>query len=187
MARMSEEQKKDLKFKLGLAVLALCIAIPVCVIGPYIESVRDHYRDNAATDPNAPTRLYWIATIQMNTGREEAGIKTCELFWELFMSDEEDWDLAEETSLHKYLDEVPLSYMYWKLTEDEDEKKAPVALADKEVVAKVLVLLGNYFEGEHNYERSDHLMGALRAFWPEGTEGRIQGDKGLTRSQGRSF
>ncbi|MGE0713229.1 MAG: hypothetical protein AB7N76_36560 [Planctomycetota bacterium] len=191
---MSEEQRKDLKLKLTLLTIVVIIGVPIAAAGPYLGKVRDHFREKAKEDPNAPHRYVQIAMLYSWTGRQAAARETCEEFWKLFMSDQEDYDSIPEANYCKYAihrsDGVPQSYMPWLLEKFPDGvKPEPVRKASRDDAAEILELYANILcdEKPPNYPFADHIHTLLASFWPPGSKGQKYGADGLLRMKQRSY
>lgn len=185
----SEQQKEDLKFKITVAVTLAVILTPIITLGPALPKVLDHYRTNAAKDPNAPARYIQIANVQNTTFREDQALKTLEEFYMLFMEDDYDPDDIPEENISKYYKDVglPNRWCYWIPIGDADAKPAPVRKATKEQVAEAMALLAQMYQDKRDYPRSSHIYTLLKTFWEPGTFGRKQGDDGHKRMLMRQF
>lgn len=120
-------------------------------------------------------------------------MKTIDEFWKLFVDDDAfPWDEVPESSYNKYAKDGPRpSWFYWLKdaeTWDEETMKPPVVKqATIDQVAAVMLIAAAHYDEKRDYYKCDHIFTALSAFCPPGSEGKIQGDKGLMRSKVRQF
>lgn len=185
----SEQQKEDLKMKLSIALTLAVILAPIITLGPALPKVQEHYRTNAASDPNAPARFIQIASVQNMTFREEAALKTLEEFYLLFMKDNYDVDEIPEENISKYYRDVPIPerWCFWVPIGDADAKPAPKREATKEQVAEAMSMVADMWEDKRDYPKSSHIYTLLRTLYEPGTFGRKAGDDGHKRMLMRQF
>ena len=188
----SEQQKNELKMKITIVLTLAAILTPIILLGPALPKVQQHYRENAAKDPNAPSRYIMIANIQNSTFREEDALKTLEEFYMLFMKDDYDIDDIPEENVSKYYrnspDPLPERWCFWvPIGDDADTKPAPVRPATKEQVAEAMTLLANALEDKRDYLKASHIWTLLKSFYEPGSYGRKMGDDGHKRMLMRQF
>lgn len=202
MAR-SEQQKKDLKFKLYMFGMLAAVLVPVLALGPLLPKVLDSYRKKPL-DPKTPERYLQIAYIQKATLREEEALATLKEFFQLFV-DETEFDFSEVNSgggewQSKYYPDGLLygegikyyggvsGFTPWLFP---DGKPAAVQRTTKEKTAEAILLYALIVEEldkkTTGYYRGCYIYVCLANMWPKGSEYQILGEDGLRRSAIRSF
>lgn len=202
MAR-SEQQKKDLKFKLYLFAFFAILITPVLLFGPLLPQVLDSYRKKPL-DPVTPERYVMIAHVQAGTMREEDALATLKEFMEKFV-DESAFDFtavnngtAETKSKYhpngllygegpRYYNGVS-GFTPWLFPQG---KPAPLQAAKRDTVANAIHLYALIVEdidrkGE-GYARSSYIFNCLGNMWPKGSEYQLLGDDGYRRASIRSY
>ncbi len=176
MARMSEEQKKDLKMRLTLGALALAVVGPLLLAGPLLPKVVDRYRANPS-DPNAPTVFYYAGKLMISTFRKEQGVAVLEDAYILFGDDhavedggiEFTGELVEDTTFRG--DEMGYYYLPWVVDRQPDGiRPEPSQVADRELIGKILLAVADALEDERKYKQCRHVYACLFHLWPEGSE-----------------
>lgn len=87
MARMSEEQWNDLKFKIGVGVVLLVVGSAAYGIGPGLKKFVAHARAHK-TEPWAPKWYYNIGRIYEATWRRQEALETYKEFYFNYCGDE---------------------------------------------------------------------------------------------------
>lgn len=186
MGRMSEQQREDLKTKIGILAFVVAIGGPIVLAGPLLPKVVDHYRENAKTDPSAPKRLYQAAVIMGMTMRKEEGLKLLEEWYLLFADDH-----AAGVDFSGPLQDDPLHrgdyYCYWVVDALPGARPDPVQVADRELIGKVLARIAKYYEDERQYINSSHIYACLYHLWPDGSLAYSEGADGRKRAIQRSY
>ncbi|RMG18432.1 MAG: hypothetical protein D6731_02035 [Planctomycetota bacterium] len=182
MARMSEEQKKDLKLKLALATVVVVVGGAGYLAGPGLEPVFLDYAREHKTEPWAPEWYYKCAKVMQWTFRPERAQEVFEEFYLTYGG--HDWELDFEPVLEeRHGDEDQAYYLPWVNAKfdglpgiDEDDpdiknrRPAPVSKEPHPLLGKVLYEIGFHFERERQYYQCDHIYSVLYHMWPEGSE-----------------
>lgn len=192
MAVMSEQQKDDLKMKIGLGALAIAIFGPMLLAGPLLEPVvLKHYMTKKLRAPGTPERVHQIGVLMLNTMREEKGLALLEQAYILFGNDHDSGDVdftpVFEHGAHARAMESSY-YMPWVVEAQPDGVRPdPVQVAKPETMAKILATVGQYYEDAKDYKKSNHIWICLDALWPTGTPAHRDGAEGLIRMQSRNY
>lgn len=190
MAVMSSQQKDDLKTKIGLGIVAVVIFGPLLVLGPLLKPVvLKHYETKKLKAPGTPERFYQIATVMMNSFREEEAIKVYTKAYVLFGDDHDSGDIDFSPVLdHDTGYGIGEYYLPWVVEAQPDGVRPdPVQIADRATMAKILAKLGQYYEDKKDYQKCNHIWVCLDSLWPVGSPGQRDGAQGILRSKTRSF
>ena len=190
MAR-SEEQKKDLKFKLYAALTIAIIAAPILALGPLLPRILKSY-ETKPTHPDSPKRMLMCIQIEANTMRAESARKNLEKWITLFVEeDSRDWEAvmsgtAEFTMMKYDMNNGLLEQGFtpWLFPEG---RPAPVAKANDALVAEALDLYGTLLEDTKEYPRAAHIFICLANMFPQDSVGQLAGEDGYKRCAVRSY
>ena len=197
MARRSEEQWKDLKFKIQVSVvLAIVIGTAICV-GPGLEPIFLKRARKNLDKPGAPVHMYRIARIEETMRRDKA----MEIYREIYINyagDESSLDEIGEVlaTIGKYDDPENYFLAPWLATqydlpgEDEDGKPTrpnhQTGSRPHPLVGEALLRLALFLEDHKDYTKTRHLFPMLIAVFP-GTEVAKQAESAMLRDVQRSF
>lgn len=196
---MSEQQKKDLKFKIWCAVTVVIIATPILLIGPGISMVRDNY-SKKPLDPVTPKRFLTIAKIQNNTMRPEGAKETLEEFFTKFV-DEEQYDFSGVyegygIKIKYYPDGLAYGdhafagtgFTPWLFPE---ERPAALQNADKKTLGEALDLYAKVLEDveqkQKGYMKASYIYTCMLNMWDQGTPGHEAALDGRKRISIRAY
>jgi hypothetical protein len=191
MAR-SEEQKKDLKFKLYVAVSLAIILIPILALGPMLPKIIRKY-ESTPTQPDSAKRMLLGIQIQASTMRADAAKKNLEKWITLFVEeDSRDWDAvmdgSGEFTMKKYeMGDGLLEQGFTPWLWPDTERPAPVASANDKLVAQALDLYGVLLEDAKEYPKAAHIYVCLSNMFAQDSEGQLAGEAGFKRCAIRSF
>lgn len=186
MGRLSEQQREDLKTKIGIFAVLVAIGAPILLGGPLLPQVVGHYRKNAKTDPSAPERLYQAAALMTATMRKEQARELLEEWYVLFADDHANGvdfsgPLEDDSMFRDYY------YLPWVVDKLPDGRPDPVRVADRELIGKVLARLAKLYEDERQYGNSNHIYACMYHLWPDGSLTFNEADDGRKRALQRSF
>lgn len=191
MAR-SEEQKKDLKFKLYVLGFLAMVGIPIVAIGPMLPNIIAKY-EKTPTHPDSAKRMLIAIQIQNSTMRAEAAEKNLVKWITLFVDEESyEWDAVMdgtgEFTMQKYgmgegLEERGFTPWLWP----ETERPAPVKPANQELVAEALDLYATMLEDKKEYPKVAHIYVCLANMFTQDSPGQLTGEDGFKRCAIRSF
>jgi hypothetical protein len=190
MAR-SEEQKKDLKFKLYVAAFLAMAAAPILILGPALPGIMKKYEADP-THPDSAKRMLICIQIQWNTMRGEEAKKNLEKWIEIFVDEEsKDFDGVMSGSgewvMKKYemgdglLEE---GFTPWLFPEGKPPAKQS---ASDDLVGEALDLYAKMLEDQKEYPKAAHICVCLANMWPNDSESQLLGEDGIKRAAIRSF
>lgn len=194
MGQMSEEQKKDLKFKVVAGTFILIVGGTLLAIGPLLPKVMENTRKHK-TEANAPARYYYIGLIYTYTFRKEQAKKVFDEFWLLYGDDTTneslDWEAVAVDSAFKEDEPYYMPWIVRTMNEKDppEDRPAPVRTGakERELLGKVLAIQAKYFKDKRSYYESDHLYSCLNSLWPAGSEAQKIGADGIKNKKMRSF
>ena len=199
MARRSEEQWKDLKFKLTVLVtLALIVGAVVCV-GPGLRPIFLERARKNMDKPGTAKRMYQIARLEEATMRREKAMEIYSEIYINFAGDETQMDgitkvlesLGKEDTPEEHFLAPWLANQY-ALPGEEGEGEKParpnhtIGPKPDPIVADALMRLGLFFEDHKDYIKTRHLFPMIKECFP-GTEAAKEADAALLRDVQRSF
>lgn len=188
MARMSEEQWSDLKFKITIGVILLIVGFAVYSIGPGLDSLYLKRARTHKAEPWAPKWFYNVGRIYEATGRMPKALETYKEFYFNYCGDEKqlpgievafeatEWGNTENYAL------VPQwaggSRPSW--VGGEGAKPHPM-------MADVLMRLSRHEEDQRNYPQARlYYMMVLENF-PAGSPAYVQAEAAKKRDVARGF
>ena len=190
MARMSEEQWKDLKLKIIVGVILLTLGLSAYAVGPGLPKFLDYARKHNK-EPWAPKWYYRIAKVMEASWRRD---QAQEIYVEFVMTFGDDKTVDFEPGLtyerHPGDHFAYPYYLPWKAHElwaQDKEWPDPVQKADRELLGKVLRAHFEYLEDEKKYPEMRHLLGCIKNMWPPGSPTQQFGELAHIRDATRSF
>jgi len=190
MAR-SEEQKKDLKFKLYVAGFLTIIAIPILALGPMLPRIIKKY-ETTPTHPDSAKRMLMCIQIQASTMRADEARKNLEKWITLFAEEESrDWEPVmsgtAEFTMMKYEMGDGLSEQGFTPWLFPESRPAPVVAANDALLGEALDLYGTMLEESKDYPKAAHIFICLANMFPQDSIAQLAGEDGHKRCSIRSY
>jgi hypothetical protein len=188
---MSEEQRKDLKFKVIAATILFTVLGSIYMIGPGLESVVLKRARANRDKPWAKKHVYYVGRIYEATFRDNKAKEVYEKdFYPYYCGDEEQidafYEVQEDTGI--WADEY-LYFLPWVAsTYTEENRPKPLSVKpDEEFFPEVLLQLAKIYEGEKLYQQSDHVFYCVKRVWPNNADLQERADKAIKRRAQRSY
>lgn len=191
----SEEQKSALKFKIQVGIVILIVAgIIGAVSTPGLEKILGKIREDAA-NPETPNRLYRVGRLMEMTWRDEEALKLYEEMYLRYCGDE--WNnenlvrMCNELQFGSDSDRYFVPWVAMEYAPFKEEKPRPFLVVEDAqphpILARVIERLAAHWEGEKQFERSDHLWQALKYGFPGDPEAQRMAEKAHVRKATRVF
>ncbi len=188
---MSEEQRKELKFKLIAGTILILVVGSIYMIGPGLDSVVLERARKNRDKPWAKKHIYYVGRIYEATFRDEKAKKVYENdFYPYYCGIE--YDVEEFADVQEvegiYVEEY-WAFLPWVAAAwTEETRPKPIGnKPDKEFLPIVLLQLGKIYEGEKQYQQSDHVFYCVKYVWPDDPELQARADKAIKRRTQRSY
>lgn len=194
---MSEEQWKDLKFKIQIGVFLAIVGAAIFAIGPGLVKFADHAKKHR-TEPWAPKWLYNVGRLYEMTGRQDKAKAIYEDFYLIYSGDESKVDFsqvrAEMPKVRNKNEEDPNDrwYVPWVAARYTPETRPAwvggEGAAAHPLLAMVMYRMLKMYEEDRNYMEVRYLYRAvLYTNLGAGTEGYQRMDESKKRDIVRSF
>lgn len=195
MARYSEEQKKDMMFKLQIGVLLAVLGSIGYGLGPGLPKFLEHARKNK-DKPWAPTWYLRVGRLMEATFREPQAREVYDEFYLNWSGDES--QLTGLDSLEEYYKDAydpKLHRWLWPAVAtryNPDSNPRPAWIGGEgakphPMLAEVLMRVVRMHEGERDYGPVRHMYKAVLAVFPPDCLGYKQAEEARKRDAGRSF
>jgi hypothetical protein len=196
MARRSEEQWKDIKFKLTVFVVLATVVTTVVCVGPGLRPIFLERARKNLDKPWAAVHMYNIARLEEMTMRRDNAMEIYSEIYINFAGNEQELDgieralaeLGSEGDEEKYFLAPWLATQY-DLPGEEAENPRPnhqIGPKPHKMVPKALMRLGEYLEDHKDYVKTRHLFRAIKYCFP-GTQEANEAEAALLRDVQRSF
>jgi hypothetical protein len=195
--KRSEEQKNDLKMKVGVGITLAIVGGLIYFLGPGLPTFLEEARKNREK-PGSAERMYNVAKLMSMTMRDK---EAQEIYDEMYLHySGYDWEVDFEPVMEElgYDDYAQAFYLPWimerfdGLPGDDDPdirnpRPKPVSKEPHPLLGKVLYEKAMHFERERNYFKSNHIWSVLYNLWPSGSWENVEAGKARKRAMQRSF
>lgn len=189
MARMSEEQWNDLKFKITIGVILAIIGGSVYAVGPGLSKFVDRARARK-TEPWAPKWFYNVGRVYEITGREPKALEVYKEFYLLYSGDERQLP-GIEVALEGYPHQDHYALVpTWASAYSEGSRPAWVGGENAKphpLMAAVLMRLSRIAEDKRDYQEARVFYRMVLHNFPEGTPTYTEAKKAEKRDISRGF
>lgn len=191
MARMSEEQWKDFKFKIGVGVVFLIVGACAYGIGPGLEKVFLQRARLRKTEAWAPEWYYKVGRVYEATFRTDKAVKVYEEFYLNWCGDERLIPALDEV-MEESKFELEHRTFFPEVAGRYTKDTRPMWVGGEGAqphpkLADVLMRLSRYEEDRRNFHTARYYyLGVLKCF-PAGTQAHTQALAAQKRYASRSM